>query len=102
MEPEDSFHEHLNYPDEIVPMADMTKFMRNDGLPLLRRQMFEEVFGQQQNGAKHAENTRLQERARSNSSNWEVKLDRRSGANRSANAPPANPPRKNDPDETTR
>ena len=46
---------------QIVPVADVTKFMRDDGFQLRRRQSLEDAFGQQQDRPENAEDTRLQE-----------------------------------------
>jgi hypothetical protein len=44
MEPEDSLHKHMKHCDQIVPMADVTKFMGDDGFQLRRRQSLQDAF----------------------------------------------------------
>jgi hypothetical protein len=46
MEPEDGFDKHMERRDEIIPVPEMAKLMRDDRLQLRRRQTIAESFGQ--------------------------------------------------------
>ena len=57
-----TLHEHLNRGDQIIPVADMAKLVRDDRFQLCWRQSAEDALGQQQDGSENAEYTRFDQR----------------------------------------
>src|SRR5262245_1418335 len=96
MEPKHSYHKHVNGGGKIVPRADVTELMRNDGLHLWRAQSLEDTCRQQQDRSIDPKDPRLQESRRRPYRDGYGKRDGRCGSNGLTDAPPPNPPGEGD------